>query len=63
MYKYSGLTIPEIARAFNISEQQLAQYFRGVTVTIDEYGEEIIPFNDVQIAREHFIHHKDYPLD
>lgn len=62
-FEPEGLTASELSRALEVSEEEINNYLRGITVAKDSHGELIIPYADVENARLHFKYGIDIPLD
>ena len=58
----NGMTIAELARAFQVSEEEIHQAVKGSTVAINEKEEEIIYWIDIPGLRDYFINKKDSRL-
>ena len=52
----SGMTIEEIQRALQVPMEELQDYFQGITVTKDSHGNTIIPYEDIQCARQYYLY-------
>lgn len=58
-----GLTYAELQRVLGVPRKEMDDYLRGITVWKDSKGQYIVPFEDVQKARLHFLYHIDEELD
>lgn len=58
-----GLTSDELARVLQVPKKEIDDYLKGITVWKDSKGKFIIPYEDVQNARLHFLYKMDVELD
>lgn len=63
MIEPDGLTEAELQRVLQVSQKDIDDYLVGITVSKDSKGQVIIPYEDVQLARLHFLYGIDLPLD
>nr|WP_317175638.1 hypothetical protein [Brochothrix thermosphacta] len=49
-----GMTVEELARAFEVSVEEINESLLGCTVSISSRGEELVFFSDIELLREKF---------
>lgn len=57
-----GMTILELARAFQVNEEEIEMAIQGTTVGVNEKGEELIYWQDIPDLRSHFFYGNDIPF-
>lgn len=58
----SGMTVKEVARAFEVAEKQVEKEMIGQTTQRNEQGEIIVFWQDVQALRYKFVCGKECPF-
>lgn len=58
-----GLTYDELQRVLGVPRKEVDAYLCGITVWKDSKDQYIVPYEDVQKARLHFLYHIDEDLD
>lgn len=58
----NGMTVKEVARAFEVTEKQVEKEMIGQTTQRNEQGEIIVFWQDIQVLRYKFVYGKDYPF-
>ncbi|MDO7865190.1 hypothetical protein Q5427_12945 [Brochothrix thermosphacta] len=48
------MTVEELARAFEVSVEEINESLLGCTVSISSRGEELVFFSDIELLREKF---------
>ncbi|MDO7865187.1 hypothetical protein Q5427_12930 [Brochothrix thermosphacta] len=56
------MTIEELARAFEVSVEELEIFLMGATVTLGKNGEQLFPFSDIVALRDKFVYDLDVNL-
>jgi hypothetical protein len=56
---YNGMTVEEMARAWNVPSEKIDELLRGVTISQKDprTGADLIPWADVKEARNYFWYH------
>lgn len=58
-----GLTYDELQKVLDVPREEMDAFLQGITVWKDSKGHYIVPYEDVQEARLHFLYHSDEELD